>query len=49
MDITEFGVLSHALLRFLTQREESVSMDMELEFTRSLRPDVAGAQGFFCL
>jgi len=49
MYTTEFGVLSRACLWFLTQREESVSMGMQLEFTRSLRPGAAGAQGFFCL
>ena len=47
MDITEFGVLSHVFLWFLTQREKSVSMDVELKFTCSLRPDTVGAQGFF--
>lgn len=48
MGIPEFGVLSQAFLWFLT-RGRNLSIDVELEFTYSLRPDEAGAQGFFRL
>lgn len=48
MGIPEFGVLSRAFLWFLTHGR-NLSIDVELELTHSLRPDEAGAQGFFHL